>query len=62
MRRLSASSFLEVIDMKKIMKKMDQKTISATFVDPTQARVMDQGKGWKAFPGRRLPGKNMEQF
>jgi hypothetical protein len=33
-----------------------------TFVDPTQARVMDQGKGWKAFPGRRLPGKNMEQF
>jgi manganese transport protein len=28
MRRLSASSFLEVIDMKKIMKKMDQKTIS----------------------------------
>lgn len=33
-----------------------------TYVDPAQARIMDQGKGWKAFPGRRLPGKNMEQF
>jgi hypothetical protein len=33
-----------------------------TYIDPAQARIMDQGKGWKAFPGRRLPGKNMEQF